>query len=66
MFDASQAAVARVHEDGSVVLGGDEVVGVQVAGWRHRVELVEVFFVRVYEVSEFPKMPPRSEAERGR
>ena len=27
-FDASQAAVAGVHEDGSVVLGGNEVVGV--------------------------------------
>ena len=66
VFDASQAAVECVHEDGIVVFWGDEVVGVQVAGWRYRLELKEVFFAWVCDVLEFPKMPPCGEAKGGR
>ena len=65
VFDAPQAAVARVHEDGCVVFAGNEVVSVQVAGWRYRVELKEVFLAWFCDVSEFPEMPPRSEVKGG-
>ena len=66
MLDASQAAVACVHKDGGAALNGDEIMGVQIAGRRYRVELEKVFFVSFCDFSEFPKMPPRSEAKHGR